>query len=182
MGLSPIKMKVDKNSDFEELDELIRRKNLTSFQILFFVFWAFLTSLVPIYAFHLILNTPIFSYAPIYAVVTLLSTFFLSSAHQTHSRYIKQKLVAEREPLTQESVAKLQGASTKRKAKNVEARKVSLISARGREACAFGVLYNTSLFFFAVLVCGLVVFSGFSALTTRIVAAETPKSEKKKKY
>ncbi|KAL6054417.1 SWI/SNF and RSC complex subunit Ssr3 [Balamuthia mandrillaris] len=121
---------------------------------------AIAVTLIPLYLYHSIFGMDLQSYAPLFAVVTALSTLFVTIAYHNISFWLKTRLSTQRDKiLTKGSVT--DKVSDKKVA--LENKKQSQAAVTRTESMAFSILYNNALFLFSVLVLAFIVFKNASA-------------------
>lgn len=120
----------------------------------YFVF-ALLISVAPLWLYYSVFSLSFQSFAPIYALVTLLSAGALTTAYHNGFLWLKNKLTNIRENAIKPNKQRRDENKSK---KAVTDQKAQQAAATEEEATAFSILYTDLFFLFSVLIFAFYVF------------------------
>jgi len=125
---------------------------------------AFIVSAIPVWLYWRVHSIDITSYAVIFAIGTLVSTWLLAFAYKNTKHLLKHKLAVKRESaVTKEMNKKLaddKKISKKEKDERILWKKNEVAE---YEATTFSIFYNNSLFLALVIIASFYILSGTSA-------------------
>ena len=139
-------------------------KNVSTKSSALFYGNAFIVSAIPVWLYWRVHSIDITSYAVIFAIGTLVSTWLLAFAYKNTKHLLKHKVALKREAaVTREMTLKLaddKKISKKEKDERILWKKNEVAE---YEATTFSIFYNNSLFLALVILSSFYVLSGTSA-------------------
>merc|ERR1711941_52681 len=152
---------------FSKEDELLLQdfsKNVGTKSSALFYGNAFIVSAIPVWLYWRVHSIDITSYAVIFAIGTLVSTWLLAFAYKNTKHMLKHKVALKREAaVTKEMTNKLaddKKISKKEKDERILWKKNEVAE---YEATTFSIFYNNSLFLALVIIASFYILSGTSA-------------------
>ncbi|ELR17861.1 Transloconassociated protein subunit gamma, putative [Acanthamoeba castellanii str. Neff] len=127
----------------------------TSEQLAIYFPSALALTLIPLYLFYSIFGLELYTYLPLFGVVSVGSALILTLAYHNIAHWLKTRLVSHREGLVPKSGKDKKDVLAKKKQEQIQVTQ--------RESIAFSILYNNALFLFGVIVLGFFVFKSASA-------------------
>merc|ERR1712189_144493 len=125
---------------------------------------AFIVSAIPVWLYWRIHSIDIASYAVIFAIGTLVSTWLLAFAYKNTKHILKHKIAVKREAAVAKEITKKladdKKISKKEKDERILWKKNEVAE---YEATTFSIFFNNSLFLSIVIFASFYVLSGFSA-------------------
>merc|ERR1712154_654710 len=139
-------------------------KNVSTKSSALFYGNAFIVSAIPVWLYWRVHSIDITTYAVIFAIGTLVSTWLLAFAYKNTKHLLKHKLAVKRESaVTKEMNKKLaddKKISKKEKDERILWKKNEVAE---YEATTFSIFYNNSLFLALVIIASFYILSGTSA-------------------
>merc|ERR1712210_285177 len=132
---------------------------------------AFIVSAIPVWLYWRIHSIDITSYAVIFAIGTLVSTWLLAFAYKNTKHLLKHKLAVKRESaVTKEMNKKLaddKKISKKEKDERILWKKNEVAE---YEATTFSIFYNNALFLAILIICSFYIFKTFTPVVNYVGA------------
>merc|ERR1711992_421515 len=130
---------------------------------------AFIVSAIPVWLYWRVHSIDITSYAVIFAIGTLVSTWLLAFAYKNTKHLLKHKVAVKRESaVTKEMNKKL--ADDKKISKKDERILWKKNEVAEYESTTFSIFYNNALFLALVIVCSFYIFKSFSPVVNYVGA------------
>merc|ERR1712141_813484 len=146
-------------------------KNVSTKSSALFYGNAFIVSAIPVWLYWRVHSIDITSYAVIFAIGTLVSTWPLAFAYKNTKHLLKHKLAVKRESaVTKEMNKKLaddKKISKKEKDERILWKKNEVAE---YEATTFSIFYNNALFLAILIICSFYIFKTFTPVVNYIGA------------
>merc|ERR1712133_144559 len=132
---------------------------------------AFIVSAIPVWLYWRVHSIDIASYAVIFAIGTLVSTWLLAFAYKNTKHILKHKVAVKREAaVTKEMTIKLaddKKISKKEKDERILWKKNEVAE---YEATTFSIFYNNALFLAILIICSFYIFKTFTPVVNYVGA------------
>merc|ERR1719200_16984 len=146
-------------------------KNVSTKSSALFYGNAFIVSAIPVWLYWRVHSIDITSYAVIFAIGTLVSTWLLAFAYKNTKHMLKHKVALKREAaVTKEMTNKLaddKKISKKEKDERILWKKNEVAE---YEATTFSIFYNNSLFLAILIICSFYIFKTFTPVVNYVGA------------
>merc|ERR1712152_16887 len=146
-------------------------KNVSTRSSALFYGNAFIVSAIPVWLYWRIHSIDIASYAVIFAIGTLVSTWLLAFAYKNTKHILKHKVALKREgAVTKEMTKKLaddKKISKKEKDERILWKKNEVAE---YEATTFSIFYNNALFLAILIICSFYIFKTFTPVVNYVGA------------
>jgi len=127
-----------------------------------FYIFSILTASIPVYLFITIFDLDVWTFLPLFLIVTIGAAFMLSYTYQNMAVSMKKRLISQREPyLTLRSVQQESVSKGERPHALVKRKKEELAKLSSSESVGYAIFYNNVSFLLAIIVFSTFLFKSF---------------------
>merc|ERR1712001_258740 len=159
---------------FSKEDELLLQdfsKNVSTKSSALFYGNAFIVSAIPVWLFWRVHSMEPVSSAPLFAVVTLISTWLVAFAYRNTKHLLKHQVAVKREAAVTKEMSRQLNDDKKISRKEKDERILwNKNEVAEYEATTFSIFYNNALFLAILIICSFYIFKSFSPVVNYIGA------------